>query len=137
MRRTRIRDIADARFMRYLSVGCVNTLVGLSVIYFCMYGIGMNNIPANLLGYAVGVVVSFMLNRDWTFAHHGPFAPALVRFLVVLCVAYLANLVTVMVLAERVGVNRFLAQAAGTVPYTLVGYLGSRWFVFNAREATG
>jgi putative flippase GtrA len=123
--------------VRYLLVGCVNTSVGLGIIYFCMYVLGMNNTPANLLGYAVGLLVSFMLNRSWTFAHAGAYAPALLRFLAVLCVAYLANLLAVLVLADRMGVNRFVAQAAGTVPYTVVGYLGSRWFAFNIQDATG
>jgi putative flippase GtrA len=121
--------------LRYLLVGCVNTAVGLGLIYLCMYALGMRNAPANLLGYAVGVLVSFLLNKTWTFAHQGRYLPALGRFLVVLLVAYGANLLTVLLLADRWEFNRYLAQAAGVIPYTLIGYLGSRWFAFRSATA--
>jgi putative flippase GtrA len=117
--------------LRYLLVGCVNTAVGLGVIYLCMYVFQLREAPANLIGYAFGVLVSFLLNKTWTFAHEGPYAAALLRFLAVLLLAYLSNLATVLLLADRLGVNRYLAQAAGIVPYTLIGYVGSRWFAFR------
>ncbi|HEY1588371.1 MAG TPA: GtrA family protein [Rhodanobacter sp.] len=121
---------------RYLLVGCVNTAVGLGLIYLCMYALGMRNAPANLIGYAVGVLVSFVLNKSWTFAHQGSYLPALGRFLLVLLVAYGANLLTVLLLADRWDFNRYVAQAAGVIPYTLIGYVGSRWFAFRSPTAT-
>ena len=120
-------------FVRYLIVGCINTVVGLGVIYFCMGILGLNDVRSNLIGYTVGVLVSFALNRGWTFAHGGAMLPAFAKFLAVLAVAYIVNLATVVVLADEAGVNRFLAQAAGVPPYTLVGYFGSRFFAFRSR----
>jgi putative flippase GtrA len=123
--------------LRYLLVGCVNTAVGLGLIYLCMYALGMRNVSANLIGYSVGVLVSFLLNKSWTFAHEGRSLPALGRFLVVLLVAYGANLLTVLLLADRWGFNRYVAQATGVIPYTVIGYLGSRWFAFRSTAAAG
>jgi putative flippase GtrA len=45
--------------------------------------------------------------------------------------AYLINLATVMLLIKLVGVARSIAHALGVVPYTLAGYLGSRFFAFR------
>jgi putative flippase GtrA len=125
------RFAANGRLARYLLVGCVNTIVGLGVIFACMSLMGMSNVRSNAVGYAVGVGVSFMLNKGWTFAHDGPMVPAFLRFAAVLCIAYAANLLAVIVLVDQFGLNRFVAQAAGTVPYTTVGYLGSRFFAFR------
>jgi putative flippase GtrA len=125
-------SLMHTSFVRYLIVGGINTAVGLGVIYACMAIFGLNNVRSNLIGYTVGVLVSFVLNRSWTFAHGGAMLPALARFLAVLIVAYLANLATVVLLADEAGVDRFIAQAAGVPPYTLVGYLGSRFFAFRS-----
>lgn len=121
----------DHSAIRYLLVGVANTLVGLGTIYFCMYVLHFGNVPANAVGYLTGMVLSFTMNRLWTFKHSGAIAPALLRFVVVTGVAYAANLLTVVVLTEGLGMNRYFAQAAGAPPYTLVGYLGSRYFAFR------
>jgi putative flippase GtrA len=123
--------LRDPSALRYLAVGVGNTIVGLSVIYLGMYALGLGNAPANVLGYAIGILVSFVMNRRWTFKHDGATFPAFARFIGVLCVAYVVNLVTVLVLADGFGMDRYLAQAAGIPPYTLIGYLGSRWFAFK------
>jgi putative flippase GtrA len=117
--------------IRYLITGVGNTLVGLSVIYFCLYVLGWKSAPANLVGYGAGMVFSFAVNKRWTFADTGSHISAFLRFAVVLCVAYLVNLVTVLELEQAFHVNKDLAQAAGVTPYTLVGYFGCRFYAFN------
>lgn len=88
----------------------------------------MNNVPANAICYAMALANSFVWNRRWTFVHAGRILPAAMRFFGVFCVAYLANLTTVMTGITLCGLNSFLAHAVGTVPYTVLFYLGSRFF---------
>lgn len=121
-------------FIRYLLVGVVNTLVGLGTIYFAMYFLGMRIAFANAAGYLVGILVSFILNRNWTFGSQGPVAPSFLRFLLVLVVGYVANLVTVLFVHTRLELNAYVAQAIGIVPYTAIGFLGSRYFVFGTHQ---
>jgi putative flippase GtrA len=121
--------------LRYLGVGLVNMAVGLSCIYLCMYLLHMSDPMANLTGYCAGIVCSFVLNRRWTFASTGPWLPQLLRFIAVLAVAYLANLATVLGAESLFGINRYIGQALGTVPYTAIGYLGSRLFAFRRDSA--
>lgn len=116
---------------RYLGVGVVNMIVGLSTIYLCMYVLRASDFRANVSGYCAGVACSFVLNRRWTFASNDAWVPQLVRFLLVLGIAYAANVVTVLELVKQLGTNRYLAQALGTLPYTAIGYLGSRLFAFR------
>ena len=112
-------------------VGCANTLLGLVTIYALKWQVELDDTSANLLGYVVGLSVSFFLNRNWTFRHSGPTLPAAFRFLGVFGAAYLANLGTVLVLVHQFGVNGYYAQALGIPPYTIVFYLGSRFFAFR------
>lgn len=118
-------------FARFLAVGVLNTCTGLAVIYAAKWLAHWNDVLANLLGYAVGLGVSFTLNRRWTFGHTGERLPALARFTAATAVAYGANLLTVLFALHSLGLNSYLAQALGVPAYTLVAYLLSRYFVFR------
>ncbi len=128
-----LRSLIPETAVRYVLVGVANTIVGLSVIYAAMYFLHFSDALANSMGYLVGVIVSFVLNRNWTFAHSGSIAPALAKFIGVLVVAYFANLATVLALIDVLGFNRYVAQAIGVLPYTALGYFGSRYFAFRSR----
>jgi len=117
--------------LRFLVVGLANTLVGLGAIWLLIGLAGWTDLQANAAGYAVGLCFSFVLNRRWTFAHQGDWRPALWRFLLVFAVAYGANLLAMMALRDGLQVNRYVAHALATVPYTAIFFLGSRLFAFR------
>jgi putative flippase GtrA len=119
-----------ARIARFLTVGLLNTCVGLGVIYACKYVGQMDDVTANATGYAVALVNSFLWNRRWTFAHSGAAVPAAIRFAAVFLGAYAANLGTVLFLIRQWEINSYLSHAIGAVPYTVLFYLGSRFFAF-------
>jgi putative flippase GtrA len=114
---------------RFGVVGVVNTLAGLAVIFFAKAVLSFNDVAANVTGYAVGIGVSFVLNRRWTFVSDHALLPSFLKFIVVIGVAYAVNLLTVL-WAIGIGVDDYAAQAMGIVPYALLGYAGSRWFAF-------
>lgn len=120
--------------VRFGLAGTVNTLLGLAVIYLAKFAFAAGDVPANLLGYAVGLGCSFALNRNWTFRHRGPLRPALARFLTVQGIAYCLNLASVLALLQA-GLNGYLAQAAGVPVYVVTGYLGCRHWAFRAPAA--
>lgn len=119
-------------FWRFAVVGVANTVVGLAFIYIAR-ALGLGEVSANATGYAIGLVLSFGLNRHWTFAHRGPLLPRAFKFSVVMLLAWLANLAVLLELL-RWGVIAVLAQAVAVLPYTLVSYLGCRWWVFANRS---
>ncbi len=120
------------QFIRFVLVGVVNTVAGLGTIFALIAFAGFPDLPANASGYAVGLCCSFVLNRSWTFRHQGRWQAALVRFLLVFALAYSVNLVTLFLLADYLSVNRFLAHALATIPYTLVFFLVARQFAFKS-----
>lgn len=121
--------------LRFLVVGVLNTLVGLLAIYMGKWWLGLGDVLANLFGYAIGLCFSFVVNRSWTFDHSGAVVPALMRFLVVFGIAYAVNLATVLAAIRVFGINAYIAQALGIVPYTLFFFLGSRYYAFRAGPA--
>lgn len=115
---------------RFLIVGAINTASGLITIYLCKWILQSADLFANMFGYAVGLTVSFLLNRGWTFRHSGRMTAAILRFLAIFVLAYASNLLAVLIALRGLGMNSYLSQAIGVVPYTLIFYLGSRYFVF-------
>lgn len=120
-----------AVFARLLSVGAVNTLVGLGVIYACKRLLVFGDILANASGYAVGVTIAFMLNRHWTFEHRGNLRVAVLRFLAMFAIAYSMNLLCVLWTIRVAGIDGYISQAIGILPYTAISYLGSRLYEFR------
>jgi putative flippase GtrA len=118
-------------FVKYVTVGLANTLCGLLIIYAMKFFAGASDVQSNVVGYAAGVVISFLLNRSWTFEFDGSNAYAFLRFAVVMMIAYALNLATVLA-AIRLGINAYVAQAIGIVPYTVFGYLASKYIAFRA-----
>lgn len=120
----------ELRPVRFVLVGAGNTLIGLSVIYFGKFALGLPDVPANALGYAVGLAFSFLGNAVWTFEHRGALAPPAARYAVAFALAYGANLLSLTMLTAA-GVDGYLAQAASVVPYAAIFYLVSARFVFG------
>jgi putative flippase GtrA len=130
------RGWAQHPALRFLLVGLSNTIVGLGTIYALKGFAGFGDAQANLLGYGVGITWSFLLNRSWTFAYRGRSIPALLRFLAVIGVGYIVNLIAVLALARGLNVNGYVAQAVGIPPYTIIVYLGCRSWVFPRKHAS-
>jgi putative flippase GtrA len=116
---------------RFLSVGVLNMVGGLLVIYACKWLFHVGDVAANAIGYSVGLAIGFTLNSRWTFAYRGPQLPALIKFLLVALVAYGMNLLTVLLLIQQFELNSYVAQALGIAPYTLTTYLASKFIVFR------
>lgn len=117
-------------WLRYALVGVSNSVVGFSVIWLALRGFGLDDIAANVSGYAVGFLWSFALNRGWTFRHRGPVGRSLLRFALVCFLAYGANLLIVVWLGEQLGHGRLLVQIFGVLTYTVFSYVGSRLYAF-------
>lgn len=128
-----LRSLLDGATIRFAIVGCTNTLFGLMMIYIAKW-IGVGDVYANLFGYCCGILLSFRLNALWTFRYTGRHLPAFFSFLAVLLTAYLINLATVLTAIQILEIDSYLSQAMGIIPYTVVSYIGCRFFVFRYAE---
>jgi len=122
--------------VRFAIVGVANTAVGFGVIMILQFGLRAPPHLANAGGYAVGFILSFTLNRRFTFADQGRLGPAAGRFSLAALVAFAVNQ-TVLALATRwfghAGPAPVLAQAAAAVSYTLTLFILCRLWVFRGR----
>ena len=119
---------------RYLLVGIANTVVGIGIIYLSMYFLHFNIVESNALGYIIGILFSFLLNKKWTFKSNDKIPSSFIRFLLIMALAYCANLETVLFSVDKLDLNPYIAQALGVFPYTAIGYFGCRYFGFKKQQ---
>ena len=117
--------------MRFGLVGAANTVFGLAVIMM-MLRTGMNDYAANFCGYALGLALSFVLNRAWTFGVRGKIAwREVIAFLLVVASSYAVNLV-VLSFMRNLGYRESLpGKASAMLAYSMCFFILSRYFVFR------
>jgi putative flippase GtrA len=126
-----ISYVCGLSLVRFALTGVLNTLVGLGTIFALKWCVGMNDSTANLLGYGVGLVVSYLVNSRWTFRYRQSLLPVLPQYLLVILIAYLVNLAVVHWCIGELQFNSYMAQACGVIPYATLSYTLLRWFVFK------
>ncbi|MGF6855342.1 GtrA family protein [Paraburkholderia sp. CI3] len=118
------------QFIKYLLVGGLNTAIS-AVIIFIVQAAAAIPVVANIVGYAIGVTLSFALNSKYTFKTAATRHTA-IRFLIVVLISYLANLAT-MVSVLHLTHAPYLAQLCGIPVYVIVGFLGNRYWAMRGR----
>jgi putative flippase GtrA len=119
------------RLGRFLLTGFANSAVGWAVIFGGLWA-GLSGLAANAAGYAVGLVLSFTLNRHYVFGVRGAVSGREVaRFLAAFGIAYAVN-VAVLFLAQSVlGADNPWAQLPAIAAYVAIFFVLSQLFVFR------
>nr|WP_325304787.1 GtrA family protein [uncultured Dysosmobacter sp.] len=131
------RKLLDGTVVRFLLVGVINTLVGCGAM-FLLYNLAhWSYWLSSAANYVLGGVVSFFLNkyftfrkREWSWKQAGRFA---INVAVCWLLAYgLAKPLVLAVLEGRpVWLQENGAMAVGMCLYTALNYLGQRFFAFR------
>lgn len=117
-------------FLRFVVVGLLNTGVGVATIALASLVFKAEPYVANALGFAVGILVGYQLNRRWTFGSSRSFLITAPRYLLVFAVSYAINLGVLALLLRIPAVHPMVAQAAAIGSYSIAFYLLCRFAVF-------
>lgn len=107
------------QLVKYGVVGVMNTCVTLVAIFVCKAVLGINPYLSNAIGYALGIVNSFLWNRSWVFHSGGKVQREAVLFLVGTGFCYCVQLLSLYGLTEWTSLGARQWHIAG---YTLGGY---------------
>jgi len=124
------------QIIKFSIVGVLNTALTLSVIFILVKELHVHYITANIAGYAIGVMNSFLWNKIWVFKSGDYFIWELGSFWLNVGICYLLQLGLVVVLKEELGISLDFAIVFGMVLYSGCNFLGSRLFVFRKRKLT-
>lgn len=135
-----MKKFFDPSMLRFLLVGVVNTLVGAGIMFLLYNLAGCSYWLSSAANYIVGGVVSYLLNKYYTFKNTERSWKQVLRFALNVAVCWLlaygiAKPLALRLLAgfdEKLQTNA--AMLAGLCLYTALNYLGQRFFAFRAKE---
>ncbi|PEL13723.1 GtrA family protein [Bacillus sp. AFS017336] len=131
-------------FFRFIAVGVLNTIVGLSAIYLLLHLLGLSYWWSTFLGNTIGACVSYLLNRKFTFKSQSSVSKSVPLFIIVILASYFIaynlgakiidfSLSNTDFISDKMKTD--LAVLISTGLYTIVNYFGQKMFVFhNKRE---
>ena len=121
---------------RFALVGAVNTTVDVALFSLLFYVFGWPLLVANAGAFVVAVMVSFLLNKTWTFRDQSRGARAARRALSFVAVAVIGlGIASVTIWLAALVVPPIFAKLAAVGATFLWNYTASRRFVFRPHEA--
>jgi putative flippase GtrA len=127
----RLSAPAIVQFVKFGIVGVSNTLLFFAIYTVLVRGFDLWYVAASAIGYTVGAVNGFLLNRRWTFHEHVGDALTPVRWTVVQGLGLLANVGLVYLFVDGAGLDELIGQACATAIVTVFTFLANRAWTFR------
>jgi putative flippase GtrA len=124
------RDLLQSKFLRFLFVAGLNTLVGYGIFAVLVLA-GLHYSVAGAISTILGVLFNFKSYGLLVFNSHDNWK--IFRFVAVYAVTYSVNL-GLLWLAERNGISVLLAAAVTLLPMAFFSFLLNRALVYGDRR---
>jgi len=121
------------QFVKFGIVGVSNTLLTLFVYTLLLKVFGVWYLAASAIGFAVGAVNGFLLNRRWTFREHVGDAFTPVRWGIVQTCGLGLNEGLLFLLVHDAGMDKLIAQVCATAVVTVTTFIANRAWTFRMR----
>jgi putative flippase GtrA len=112
-------------------VGVSNTLLSFAVYTLLLKAFGVWYVAASGIGFTVGAVNGFLLNRRWTFRGHVGDALTPVRWFVVQGCGLGLNLGLVYMFVDGFGIDKLVGQVPATAIVTVLTFFANRAWTFK------
>lgn len=110
------------QFSRYVMVGVLSNAL-LYAAYLALTALGVPPKAAMTVTYAAGIILSFHMNRRWTFDVALPYGRALGRYVMLYLSGYVLNYAGLALFADALGLPHQLVQI------TIMAVLAAYFFV--------
>ena len=139
--KNKLLKIFDKTFLKFIVVGIINTLFGTAIMFFCFNMLQMDYWVSSAMNYLCGGILSYFLNKKYTFEVKKTSSKAIIRFAINLTVCYLLAYGVAKPIAlylfqgagEKLQGN--IALVIGMGLYVLLNYVGQRFWAFKQDEA--
>ena len=126
----KIKNILDITFWKFVLVGIVNTLVGTAVMFAAYNVLHLSYWISSASNYVVGSIVSYFLNKYFTFQNKEKSWKQLVKFALNITVCYLVAyglakpLVSWFLHGQSKSVQDNLSMLVGMGAFVVFNYVG-------------
>jgi putative flippase GtrA len=119
------------QFVKFGIVGVSNTLLTFAVYTLLLKVLGVWYLAASAIGFVVGTVNSFLLNRRWTFRGHIGDAFTPLRWSVVQGCGLGLNEGLLYVFVTGAALDKLVGQALATAVVTVLTFIANRAWTFR------
>lgn len=136
----KMQKILDVTFWKFVLVGIMNTLVGTTVMFVAYNVLHLSYWISSASNYIVGSIVSYFLNKYFTFQNKEKSIKQVVIFVVNITICYLLAyglakpIVSWILSNQSMSVQDNLSMLVGMGAFVIFNYLGQRLFVFKKEE---
>ncbi len=129
----------DKTFWKFIVVGVLNTAFGTAVMFLFYNVFHANYWVSSAANYVFGSILSYFLNKYFTFQSKDTSLQGIVKFIVNISLCYLLAYGMAKPLAKwvlssaSVTTQENIAMLAGTCLFVLLNYVGQRFFVFTKK----
>lgn len=127
----------DKTLLKFLLVGVANTLFGTAVMFALYNWAGCSYWISSAANYVLGSILSYFLNKYFTFQNKSRSWKTVVRFILNISVCYLIAygaakpLVLYLLQGASQSVQENVAMLVGMCLFVGLNYLGQRFFAFR------
>lgn len=150
--KNKLKSFFDIKFLKFILVGILNTVIGEGVVLLLTNPVGWKDFDwgpgaAAFVGVVIGSIVSYFLNKYFTFKNREKGWKPVVRFTVNIAACLLIRVLVataVSALSKGMGwtmfgwdVNTFagnLSWAVGACTFVACNYVGQRFFAFREKS---
>jgi predicted membrane protein len=132
-----VKKLIDAKLVKFLIIGMVNTAIGAGVMFLLYNLVHCSYWVSSACNYIVGGIVSFFLNKYFTFKNTQKSLKQIGLFVFNLAVCYIAAYILAKWMIYRMLANQSenikdnIALFLGMCIYTGLNYIGQRLIVFK------
>lgn len=133
----KIALFTDKTFMKFILVGIVNTIIGTSIMFVFYNVFHFSYWISSASNYFFGSIISYLLNKYFTFQYHEQGWMSLLRFIANIIVCYLlaygiAKPVMHWLLSNfNQNIQENVSMFLGMCLFVIFNYLGQRFFTFK------
>lgn len=135
-----LRQFASREFLTFLVVGVVNTLFGTAIMLVLYNVFGCSYWVSSFCDYFFGSILSYFLNKHFTFHYQGTDWRSIVKFALNIIVCYLIAYSLALPLTQAAleslqlskPVVENVAMLVGTVLFMVINYLGQKFYAFKS-----
>lgn len=119
------------QLLKFGTVGIINTAITLLAIYALYNFLNISYYFSNAIGFVLGFINSFVLNKIWTFKSNGSYLKEAIVFTAVFVVCYIIQLISVFFLKDIMYIQIAIAQIFGIAIYTISNFIGNKYLTFK------
>ena len=135
-----MKKVVDIITYKFILVGIINTIFGTAIMFISYNTLNLSYWISSALNYILGSILSYFLNKYFTFQSQGKSFNEIIRFVVnIVCCYFIAyGIAKPVVMATLTDVSKMVqenvAMLVGMVMFVGLNYLGQRFFVFKRKE---